>query len=43
MLVVSDFNGTISHGSPVLGLVDWVGENQSKFRRDLYMANMGIS
>ena len=43
MIVVSDFNGTISHGSPVLGLVDWVGENQSKFRRDLYMLKIAPS
>ena len=38
MLVVSDFNGTLSHGSPVLGLVGWVGENQSRLRKNLYMA-----
>jgi len=40
MLVVSDFNGTLSHGSPVIGLVDWVGENQSKLRKNLYMAKI---
>ena len=40
MLVVSDFNGTLSHGSPVLGLVGWVGENQSKLRKNLYMAKI---
>lgn len=40
MLVVSDFNGTLSHGSPIIGLVRWVGENQSKFRKNLYMAKI---
>ena len=40
MLVVSDFNGTLSHGSPVLGLVGWVGENQSKLRKNMYMAKI---
>ncbi len=40
MLVVSDFNGTLSHGSPVIGLVGWVGENQSKLRKNLYMAKI---
>ena len=40
MLVVSDFNGTLSHGSPVIGLVDWVGENQSKLRKNIYMAKI---
>ena len=40
MLIVSDFNGTLSHGSPVLGLVGWVGENQSKLRKTLYMARI---
>ena len=38
MLVVSDFNGTLSHGSPIIGLVGWVGENQSKLRKNIYMA-----
>ena len=40
MLVVSDFNGTLSHGSPIIGLVRWVGENQSKLRKNLYMAKI---
>ena len=40
MLVVSDFNGTLSHGSPVIGLVRWVGENQSKLRKNIYMAKI---
>lgn len=40
MLVVTDFNGTLSHGSPIIGLVSWVGENQSKLRKNLYMAKI---
>lgn len=40
MLVVSDFNGTLSHGSPIIGLVSWVGEHQSKLRETLFMAKI---
>lgn len=40
MLVISDFNGTLSHGSPILGLAGWVGENQSKLRKNLFMARI---
>ena len=40
MLVVSDFNGTLSHGSPIIEMVSWVGENQSKLRKNLYMAKI---
>ncbi len=40
MLVVTDFNGTLSHGSPIIGLVGWVGENQSKLRKNIYMAKI---
>ena len=43
MLVVSDFNGTLSHGSPIIGLVGWVGENQSKLRKNIYMAKIAPS
>ena len=43
MLVVSDFNGTLSHGSPVIGLVRWVGEHQSKLRQNLYFAKIAPS
>jgi phosphoserine phosphatase len=32
--------GTLTTGSPVLGLVDWVRQNQSKWRANLYMAGM---
>jgi len=38
MIVVSDMMGTLTTGSPFLGLVDWVKHNQSKIRADLYMA-----
>ena len=40
MIVVSDLMGTLTTGSPVLGLVDWVRQNQSKWRANLYMAGM---
>lgn len=32
MIVVSDMMGTLTTGSPFLGLVDWVKHNQSKVR-----------
>ena len=38
MIVASDLMGTLTIGSPFLGLVDWVRHNQSKFRANLYMA-----
>ena len=38
MIVVSDMMGTLTTGSPFLGLVDWVKHNQSKTRANLYMA-----
>ena len=40
MIVVSDLMGTLTTGSPVLGLVDWVRHEQSKWRANLYMAGM---
>jgi len=40
MIVVSDLMGTLTTGSPVLGLVDWVRHNQSKWQARLYMASM---
>lgn len=40
MLVVSDMMGTLTTGSPFLGLVDWVKHNQSKFRANWYMASV---
>ncbi len=38
MIVVSDLAGTLTTGSPVVGLVDWVRHHQSPFRANLYMA-----
>ena len=40
MIVVSDLMGTLTTGSPVLGLVDWVKNKQSKLRANGYMAAM---
>ena len=40
MIVVSDMMGTLTTGSPVLGLVDWVRHNQSKMQAQLYMASI---
>jgi phosphoserine phosphatase len=40
MIVVSDLMGTLTTGSPVLGLVDWVRNKQSKWRANLYMTGM---
>lgn len=38
MIVVSDMMGTLTTGSPFLGLVDWVKHNQSKAQANLHMA-----
>lgn len=38
MIVVSDMMGTLTTGSPFLGLVDWVKHNQSGLRARYYMA-----
>jgi len=40
MIVVSDLMGTLTSGSPVLGLLDWVRHNQSRWRANLYLAAM---
>jgi phosphoserine phosphatase len=40
MIVISDMMGTLTTGSPVLGLVDWVRHNQSKLQARLYMASI---
>ena len=40
MIVISDMMGTLTTGSPVLGLVDWVRHNQSKMQACLYMASI---
>lgn len=38
MIVVSDMMGTLTTGSPFLGLVDWIRHNQSRLRANYYMA-----
>ena len=40
MIVISDMMGTLTTGSPVLGLVDWVRHNQSGMQARLYMASI---
>jgi len=40
MIVVSDLMGTLTTGSPLLGLVDWVQHNQSKWQANWYMLSM---
>ena len=40
MIVVSDMMGTLTTGSPVLGLVDWVRHNQSRTQAQLYMLSI---
>lgn len=40
MIVVSDLMGTLTTGSPILGLLDWVRGHQSKLQANLYMASM---
>ncbi len=36
MIVLSDMNGTLTTGSPYLGVVDWVKHHQSKFEATWY-------
>ena len=38
MIVISDMMGTLTTGSPFLGLVDWVRHNQSKWLARFYTA-----
>jgi len=40
MIVASDLMGTLTTGSPFLGVVDWVKHNQSKVRANFYMASI---
>jgi phosphoserine phosphatase len=40
MIVVSDMMGTLTTGSPFLGLVDWIKHNQSKLQANLSMASV---
>ena len=43
MIVVSDMMGTLTTGSPILGLVDWVRHNQSRMQARLYMWSIAPS
>ena len=43
MIVISDMMGTLTTGSPVIGLVDWVRHNQSKIQARLYMLSIAPS
>jgi len=40
MIVVSDMMGTLTTGSPVLGMVDWIRHNRSKLQANLIMASI---
>ena len=40
MIVVSDLMGTLTTGSPIRGLLAWVGQHQSKMQANWYMASM---
>ena len=40
MIVISDMMGTLTTGSPFIGLVDWVRHNRSKFLANVYMASI---
>ncbi len=40
MIVISDMMGTLTTGSPFLGMVDWVRHNQSRLRANFYMASI---
>jgi phosphoserine phosphatase len=40
MIVISDMMGTLTTGSPFLGVVDWVKHNQSKLQANLIMASI---
>lgn len=40
MIVVSDMMGTLTTGSPFLGLVDWIKHNQSKLRANWYIVSI---
>jgi phosphoserine phosphatase len=40
MIVISDMMGTLTTGSPVLGLVSWVRQHQSKLRANWFMIRL---
>jgi len=39
MIIISDLMGTLTTGSPILGLIDWVRQHQSKFQANVYVAS----
>ena len=39
MIVVSDLMGTLTTGSPIRGLLAWVGQHQSRLQANLYIAS----
>jgi len=40
MIVISDMMGTLTTGSPVMGMIDWVKHNQSKLQANLKYAGI---
>ena len=40
MIVVSDMMGTLTTGSPFLGMVNWVKHNQSKLEASVRMVTI---
>ena len=40
MIVVSDMMGTLTTGSPFLGVVDWIRHNRNKLQANLIMASV---
>jgi len=40
MIVVSDMMGTLTTGSPILGVMDWVRHHQSKLRANWFMTSI---
>ena len=40
MIVISDMMGTLTRGSPILGLVDWVSNRQNKLQAQLYKTSI---
>ena len=43
MIVLSDMNGTLTTGSPYLGVVDWVKHNQNNFEATWYKLSIAPS
>ncbi len=40
MIVVSDMMGTLTTGSPFIGLISWIKHNQGKLQANLYIASI---